>query len=144
MALTKEDNALINEWNKVKTRVAEIKATLKPDADAEFKLRGKVKALFENIVEGSKNALDLGNGYSLKMKQDYTRKVDTASVATLSQAMVEAQVPVSMLFRVKYDLDLTIYRKLTPEQKALVDQTFTLTEDAPTIELITPKPQDQA
>ena len=34
--------------------------------------------------------------------------------------------------------------KLTPEQKALVDQTFTLTEDAPTIELITPKPQDQA
>jgi hypothetical protein len=144
MALNKEDFAIINQWHKLKSSLAQVKQDHKADTELEFKLRAKIKTFFEDVCEGTKNVLQLGNGYSLKMKQGYTRKVDTATVVSLAESMAQLDIPVSMLFKVRYDLDLTVYRKLTDEQKKLVDQAITLTEDAPTIELIEPKKKDQA
>lgn len=143
MALGKEDFAIINQWHKLKSQLAQVKLDNKADTELEFKLRAKVKTFFTDVCEGAKNVLELGNGYSLKMKQGYTRKVDTATVVSLSEAMAQMNIPISMLFKVRYDLDLAVYRKLTDEQKKLVDQAITLTEDAPTIELVEPKKEDQ-
>lgn len=136
--IKKERDKLIQDWHAAKAEVAKRKEELAPFEATERKLRLQLTSLFPEIVEGTKNVLELGNGYSLRIKQTYTRKVDTAVTENLLPKLREKQVPVDMLYKTSYELDMAIYRKLNDDQKSLVDETFTLKPDMITAELKTP------
>lgn len=142
--LTQEQrDKVIKDWYESKQQLIAEKARLSPiEADERVK-RAALKTLFSEIVEGSKNVIELGNGYSLQLKQTYSRNVDNAALQSMLPELKEAQVPVDMLYKAKYELDMAIYRRLTKEQKELVDQTFVLKEDMATAELKVPKTEDQ-
>lgn len=139
--LNQKQNAVVKQWYETNKKVSEAKEAMKDNIDLERKLRTEVVSFFPVVVEGSKNQLDLGGGYALKVKQGYTRKVDTAAVVESAEKMRELHIPVDMLYKVKYELDMAIYRKLTEEQRKVVDETFTLTHDTPQVELQAPKAQ---
>lgn len=137
--LNRKDQQVVKEWHEAQEKAKEAKQSIESVVQEERHLRDKVVGLFKDVVEGSKNAIELGNGYVLKLTQKYKRTVNKEAVLASMTKMQEANIPVEMLYKISYDLDLAIYRKLSPEQQAIVDETFILKPDTPTVELQLPK-----
>ena len=118
------------------------------DAKEALELAKKKEALLRNMVvnaffkeqkEGT-NDCELGNGYTLKLKQNYIRSfVDNLSVkemlAKLSALGFEDG---EKYVKFKPSLVLTEYRKLEGDRKIAFDTMLVIKQSLPSIELVAP------
>ena len=138
--VTVKMKSLLKEWDTIKQQIAEIEAPLKPLKERESLIRKELATHFQDVVEGSKNVIPLANGFSLKLTHKVSRSVDETAFKALHKDLVEAKVPMDILFREVHELEKAVYSKLPAESKTLVDQVLLAKPDAPTIELVPPKP----
>lgn len=125
----------LKEWEAAKVAAEEAKLVIA----RELELRQKVvKMFFPEAKEGT-NSMDMNAGWKLKAVYKLTRKVDAAALTTLLPVLREKAVPVDTLFQWKPELKVSVYREMTPEQLALIDQVITTSPASPELQLIPPK-----
>lgn len=139
MSISPRVKTLLKEWGTLTAEINEVKEKLKPLTDREMVLRKELASHFENVIEGTKNVLELANGYSLKLNYKLKRSVDEAAFNANLEAMKKANVPVDILFKTEPTLVKGIYSKLNASQIELVDQCLVTTPDTPTLEMVAPK-----
>lgn len=119
------------------------------EAKEELELAKKKEALLRNMVvnaffkeqkEGM-NDCQLGNGYVLKLKQNYIRSfVDNLSVKeTLAKLSALGFEDGEKYVKFKPSLVLTEYRKLEGDRKIAFDTMLVVKQSLPSIELVTPQ-----
>lgn len=133
--LTPEQQTLITAWQdaQVKAEAAKQAVTL------EQNLRKQVMAsLFADGKEGT-NTVELANGWKLKGTIKLDRKLDKATLLSISDKLRELGVNPDTLVEWKPDLKTSVYRELTAEQATLFDTALTIKPGSPTLELVAPK-----
>ena len=103
-------------------------------------LRTKIfKGLFPNPVEGT-NSVPLGTeGWQIKAKYPINRKPDVALLTARAQELREAGIPLDSVIRAVPELATGEYRKLTDEQRHLLDQVMEIKPGSPALEIVLPK-----
>ena len=97
----------------------------------ERALRDTVVSLFlpgENGAVGGKegtNTVKLATGDELKIVRPYDRKVDKAIFSSIVQQLMEKGVDVNEVIETKVELRVGNYKKLTEEQRAVMDECVT-------------------
>lgn len=123
-ALTPETAfALLQTWYQQKSELAPLKT-------AEVLNRKALAAFYFPEPEEGTNRHDIGWGKDLKLDYAFKYKVDEAMLgqAAIVAQMKKAKIPVDALFVMKPTLSLKEYRKLTDEQRAIVDGVITIEE----------------
>lgn len=129
-AVTQED---LNAWSEMQKQLGALKS-------AEMLLRTKIfKGLFPNPVEGT-NSVPLGTeGWQIKAKYPINRKPDVALLTARAQELREAGIPLDSVIRAVPELATGEYRKLTDEQRYLLDQVMEIKPGSPALEIVLPK-----
>lgn len=129
-AVTQED---LNAWSEMQKQLSALKS-------AEMLLRTKIfKGLFPNPVEGT-NSVPLGSeGWEIKAKYPINRKPDVALLTARAQELREAGIVLEDVIRAVPELAITAYRKLTDEQRHLLDQVMEIKPGSPALEIVLPK-----
>jgi hypothetical protein len=129
-AVTQED---LNSWDALQKQLGALKS-------AEMLLRMKIfKGLFLNPVEGT-NSIPLGTeGWVIKAKYPINRKPDVALLTARAVELRAAGIPLDSVIRVVPELATGEYRKLTEEQRKLLDQVMEVKPGAPALEIVLPK-----
>ena len=127
------NDRLLMEW-------LEAKEALELAKKKEALLRNMVvNAFFKEQKEGT-NDCELGNGYVLKLKQNYIRSfVDNLSVKeTLAKLSALGFEDGEKYVKFKPSLVLTEYRKLEGDRKIAFDTMLVVKQSLPSIELVSP------
>ena len=129
-AVTQED---LNAWSEMQKQLGALKS-------AEMLLRTKIfKGLFPDPVEGT-NSVPLGTeGWQIKAKYPINRKPDVALLTARAQELREAGIPLDSVIRAVPELATGEYRKLTDEQRHLLDQVMEIKPGSPALEIVLPK-----
>lgn len=129
-AVTQTD---LNEWDALQKQLSALKS-------AEMLLRMKIfKGLFLNPVEGT-NSLPLGDeGWVIKAKYPINRKPDVALLTARAAELRAAGIPLDSVIRTIPELATGEYRKLTEEQRNLLDQVMEVKPGSPSLEIVLPK-----
>jgi len=91
-----------------------------------------------DTAEGTHKA-ELPDGWQLKYKTPYVRKVDARVVESLRAPLAALRVSLDSVIEWKPGLNTDAYRELTAEARALLDTCLTTTPGAPAVELVPPK-----
>lgn len=123
----------LNEWDALQKQLSALKS-------AEMLLRMKIfKGLFLNPVEGT-NTLPLGDeGWVIKAKYPINRKPDVALLTARAAELRAAGIPLDSVIRTIPELATGEYRKLTEEQRNLLDQVMEVKPGSPALEIVLPK-----
>lgn len=120
----------LSEWFNAKKELAALKSK-------EALLRSTiVKHFFPKLDEGTNKQFDdnlLGAGFRIVAKVPYTREIDAGVLEALLPQLREKKIDVSKLVRMKPELELKEYRKLTEEERHLFDQCLTIKEGSPQV-----------
>lgn len=129
-AVTQAD---LDSWNQMQMQLAALKS-------AEMLLRTKIfKGLFPNPVEGT-NSVPLGTeGWVIKAKYPITRKPDVALLTAKAAELREAGIVLEDVIRTIPELAAGEYRKLTDDQRHLLDQVLEIKPGSPSLEIVLPK-----
>lgn len=129
-AVTQED---LNAWSEMQKQLGALKS-------AEMLLRTKIfKGLFPNPVEGT-NSIPLGTeGWVIKAKYPINRKPDVALLTARAQELRDAGIVLEDVIRTVPELSTGEYRKLTDEQRNLLDQVMEVKPGSPALEIVLPK-----
>lgn len=129
-AVTQAD---LNAWSEMQQKLAALKS-------AEMLLRVKIfKGLFPSPVEGT-NSVPLGDqGWVIKGKYPINRKPDVALLTARAKELRDAGIPLDSVIRAVPELSTTEYRKLTDEQRHLLDQVMEIKPGSPALEIVLPK-----
>ncbi len=120
---------LLEEWRQAKYALDVVK-------EKESRLRKEVLAEFfkELKPEGTTN-MDLQDKWILKAVTGLDYKVtDAPKLLTLAKTIKKLD-----LVKTKYELSITPYRTLTPEEKLLVDACLLIKPSSTQLELVPPK-----
>lgn len=107
----------------------------------ERALRDSVVNIFlpgENGTVGGKegtNTIKLATGDELKIVRPYDRKVDKAIWSSLLPQLCELGVDVNEVVETKVELKVGNYKKLTEEQRAVMDECVTGKWGSPQVEI---------
>lgn len=139
-AVTEKDLA---DWYLLTEQLSKLKA-------AEALLRPRIyKHFFPDPVEGT-NTYILPDKFQLKAVRKIDRKVDEASmfafrapevvegVTSNSSRFEQADIKADELFKPKYELVTSAYRKLTDEQRKVVDQVLIIKDGSPQLDITPP------
>lgn len=140
MATQKNKTEVLREWS-------EVDANLKQLKNQESELRKEVIELWypTHKEEGTEN-IDLGNDYKLSavFKQNYAFDKD-ADIDKLHDELIsvgEDGVDVAeKLFKVKVELNATVYKKLPPSLQKIVNPYVTIKTGSPSLKIVEPKPE---
>lgn len=129
-AVTQED---LNAWSQLQKQLGELKS-------AEMLLRTKIfKGLFPNPVEGT-NSVPLGTeGWVIKAKYSINRKPDVALLTARAPELRAAGIVLEDVIRTIPELATGGYRKLTDDQRHLLDQVMEVKPGSPALEIVLPK-----
>ena len=129
-AVTQAD---LDAWNQMQVQLGALKS-------AEMLLRIKIfKGLFPNPVEGT-NSVPLGTeGWVIKAKYPITRKPDVALLTAKAAELREAGIVLEDVIRTIPELAAGEYRKLTDDQRHLLDQVLEIKPGSPSLEIVLPK-----
>ena len=129
-AVTQED---LNAWSQLQKQLGDLKS-------AEMLLRTKIfKGLFPNPVEGT-NSVPLGTeGWVIKAKYPINRKPDVALLTARAPELRAAGIVLEDVIRTIPELSTGEYRKLTDEQRHLLDQVMEVKPGSPALEIVLPK-----
>lgn len=126
------DMTKLAEWHKAKEQLDVLKAK-------ELSLRNEIFGeAFPSPVEGSRNKAPLASGYVLKGDYKINRNVDQAVVATLAKGD-NTRALTDKYFRVKYDLNITEWKKATPEEIKILAEAVIEKPGTPALEIVLPK-----
>jgi hypothetical protein len=127
--VTQED---LNTWNTMQEELGKLKS-------AESLLRAKIfKAAFPNPVEGT-NTYPLSQGWVLKATYPISRKVDETLLIAMAPELRAAGIVVDDLVRVKPELTVGVYKKLSKEHRAFFDRVLEIKPGSPQMEIVLPK-----
>lgn len=119
----------LTEWYKLSTQLRELK-------EEEMEMRKFIfKALFPHPRIGV-NTYGLGDGYFLRATQDMNRKIDMAAFRSGRDTFEGEGISVDTIVKYKPELSLTVYNKLTEEQKAVFDFCLVSTPASPSFEIV--------
>ena len=129
-AITQAD---LDSWSQMQTQLSALKS-------AEMLLRTKIfKGLFPSPVEGT-NSIPLGTeGWVIKAKYPITRKPDVALLTAKAAELRAAGIVLEDVIRTIPELATGEYRKLTDEQRHLMDQVLEIKPGSPALEIVLPK-----
>lgn len=120
---------LLYQWYEKKQELAKLQAQ-------ERALRTTVvSAFFPDGLQENSNKFKLETGDDLVVTQPYTRKVDKAIFSSILPEIVASGVDANELVETKVELRTACYRKLTPEQLAIIDECITTTPGSPQIKI---------
>ena len=144
-AMTREQiDGLLNKWHDAKLRLDAAKAD-------EMELRQiivKESGMFNAAKEAGTETYQLGGGWSVKAVKKQNYKIENkqgeafAVLHQLSQMqpdVAEWQELVKELFSFDVNLRKTQFDKLRGEERKLIEDILTITDGAPSLELIPPK-----
>lgn len=127
------------EWYKLTEDLAALKAK-------ESLLRPRIyRHFFPNPVEGT-NTYILPDKYQLKAVRKIDRKVDEASMHAFKapqpdkniSKFEEVEINADELFKTKFELVTSAYRKLSEDQRKVVDQVLIIKDGSPQLDIIPP------
>lgn len=123
----------LDEW-------ARLNKELKAIKDKEMLLRKKIfSCCFKDPVEGT-NTFNLADGWAIKGKYVLNRKPDIALINNRANDLRTVYgINLDQLIKWSPELALSEYRKLTDEQRKVVDDCLTITEGSPSIEVVQSK-----
>lgn len=129
-AMTPEQvNDTWTRWQTAKKQLAEIKPN-------EIQCRILLtQHYFGKTPEEGTTRASLGYGYDVVLTQGVNRTIDEPTLDSLQAKMRKMKIDVAALFPYKPALSLDEYRKLTDEQRLLVDTIFTSSPAMPKLEL---------
>lgn len=144
MALIPEPEVTMEElirWDKLQRDLKILKAE-------EALLRGRIaKFYFKNPKEGT-NDYSLNAGYVLKMQHKISRDFDVQQLKDACDpgeegvrapgAFIAAGFDVNPLVKWKPELVITAYRKLSPENRQLLDTVLQIKDGSPQLEITLP------
>ncbi len=126
---------LLQEWNNAVSAAASAKQTV----DRELVLRKAVMVEFFPIPEEGVNAMDMGQGWTLKATYKIDRKVDAAALPAIMAKLRELGVKADPLIRYKPEISVDPYRALPDEARKIFDTALIIKPGSPTVALIPPK-----
>lgn len=125
---------LLFNWYNKKQELIKVQAQ-------ERALRDSVVSIFlpgEDGAVGGKegtNTIKLATGDELKIVRPYDRKVDKAVYSNILERLFEAKVDPNEVVETKVELKVGNYKKLTPEQRAIMDECVTGKWGSPQVEI---------
>lgn len=135
MALIPENQvtqADLERWYIVQEELSKLK-------NEEQLLRQKIfKGMFHNPAEGV-NSIPLADGFVLKGKRVINRTVDEAAFKSSIEELAKHGIRTDEIVRYKPELVISAYRKLTEEQRHLMDTVLIIKEGMPGLEIVKPK-----
>lgn len=120
------------EWYNLTKELERIK-------ERELQLRNKIAAAYFAIPNEGVNNYPLSDGWVLKMNYKINRTVDKASLEQFVQKLREEHIPVDDLIKLKPELAVTEYKKLTEDQRKLFDNVLVIKAGTPSLEVVLPK-----
>lgn len=122
----------IELWYKYQQELANIKSK-------EWDLRNKIyQGLFEKPVEGTNNYV-LPDGWVLKATRTVNRSIDEPAMEAMRKGLAKAGIVLDDLIERKPTLKISAYRKLTDEQRRMVDCFLVIKDGAPSMKIQLPK-----
>ena len=94
-------------------------------------------ALDSDILEGTIN-VQLPEKWKLKVVRKLNRTVDVAALSTIGPLCIKNKISLDVVIRNKPELSVTEFKKLTEEQRKVVEMALTIKPGTPTLELIAP------
>ena len=129
-AVTQED---LNAWSQLQKQLGDLKS-------AEMLLRTKIfKGLFPNPVEGTNSVPSGTEGWVIKAKYPINRKPDVALLTARAPELRAAGIVLEDVIHTIPELATGEYRKLTDEQRHLLDQVMEVKPGSPALEIVLPK-----
>ena len=126
---TQEDLTL---WHAMQSQLSALKAQ-------EALLRSKIfKSFFPNPIEGT-NTAPLAEGWVIKATYPITRKPDAALLVSMGPELRAAGIRMDEVIRYKPEVAITEYKKLTEEQRHLMDRVLEIKPGSPQMEIMLPK-----
>jgi hypothetical protein len=123
---------LMAEWAKVQEQLGPLKAK-------EMELRKQITAAhFPSPKEGTQYS-PLQNGWRLKMVHKLGYKLDETLLPVVLEQLRSIDVPQDQIIKTKVELNVTGYKALSDETRAVVNQMVTITPQSPSLELVPPK-----
>ena len=132
---------LLGQWLAATASITALKHQLDPIVASEHRLRKDIAsyAFSKESKEGT-HYYDLPNDWRLKCAKALDRKVDKAVLSSvLNEYRSRFGVAPDECFEYKPQLVVSKYRKLTDEQRTLLDLALTITEKMPEVEVLPPK-----
>ncbi len=138
MELTQDLQKLLADWYDASAKVASI---AKPLVERERVLRAMVaRELFPSPVEGSKNKLEIQDGWGIQLTHKLERKVLEPQLELSREELEKARVNVDAIIRRPPELNVKAYRELSEEQRLLVDRLILeIKPSSPQLEVVKPK-----
>lgn len=133
--MTKINFDLLTKWREAVQEIAELKKVI----EAERVLRQQVfNAFFPSPVEGTNN-FSLPHDWLLKGTYKIERKIDEPVLSGVQEQLRSAKCNPDLLFKYEPKLQLSVYRKLTDEQRHLADMAIIAKPGMPSLELVQKK-----
>jgi hypothetical protein len=137
--MTPEQTSKLVEWNTARLKVDEIKWVIA----AEQALRKEIMVMFfPKPVEGSKNIIELNDGWKLKFTYKLDRKIDEAALPAVEDKLREMGVNSDLLVKLVPQLETAVYKSLgitNPEAKKVFEEALIIKPGSHTLELVAPK-----
>ena len=122
-------------WEVLVAQVAELKAKLKPLAEAELEMRQELVAAFTGLKEGT-NTFTLPDARIMKVVYKIERKIDESNVDNARAAFMalnDRAVDFDVLLRVKYELSKRSWDLLDAAGKLAVSPMIIAKPQAPEV-----------
>ena len=127
-----EAHNMVSQWFKLTGNLKQLKAE-------ESDLR---KNIFEKVFTSPKegiNKIPLQGGWQLEANVPYTRTIDKAAFVAIQQQLIQNGIKTDVLVEMKPSLVLSVYRKLSDDQKLMFNQCLTTKQGSPSFKIIEPK-----
>lgn len=135
--------AAVNDWHDMNQIVGYVKDTLKPLETQEREKRAAISSslnsYFGDGLKEGVNSYTLSNGRKLKYNYGVDRKVAEAELEVAKKAYLDTAQPsdpkFDELLRIKYELEMKSFRKLSAEGRLAVSRMVTSKPKSPTLEV---------
>ncbi len=137
-------NEYVQEWYKLKLKIKEERAALKTLTDKEMEMRKHIASAIQNVMgdewkEGV-NKFELPQGVgTVKINNKLTYEIvpDLMAAARESyERQNDRDFAFEALIRPKYELDKTIYNKLTDQAKRSLSAMISIKPSTPEVDLV--------
>lgn len=116
----------------------QLKAQLKNLTAMEGALRRRIFGTYFREPKEGANTFILPDGYQLKATHVINRSVDDAALTVNKDRYAKMGIAIDKLVRRKPELAVAAYRELTDEQRHAFDESLTIKEGSPQLEIAPP------
>lgn len=122
----------LEEWYIIKNKLDDLKRE-------EGELRKRLFGYYFPSPKEGTNTQKLPDGWALKGQHVINRKVDEAALETMRPSLEEKGIVVDNLIRWKPELNTTLYRTLSDDDRKEFDLCLTISDGSPQLTIVKPK-----